>query len=71
MLSINPENLKNLGEAKETQKAIDMLNTNFSKVFNRTFTDTMIDHGKQGVQVNISTYVQYSWNIKLEENFFK
>ena len=52
MLSINPENLENLGEAKGTQEAIDMLNKNFSKVFNRTFTDTMIDHGKQGVQVH-------------------
>lgn len=55
VLSINPESLDNLGEVKGTKEAIEMLNTGFSKAFNRTFIDTVIDYGKQGVQVNLST----------------
>ena len=50
LMIINTEELQNLGTKHGTIKTLAEVNTAFSNIFNTTFTESVIQYGKQGIQ---------------------
>ena len=48
LLSVNKELLQILGKKDETCEVLAEENATFSNVFDSTFTDNIVRHGKQG-----------------------
>lgn len=54
LVTIDMQELEQLGEKEGTRKAFREVNDTFSQVFNKSFTTTLLKHGKQPIQIKPS-----------------